>query len=123
MSDALFQEFVCGTTADVRNPSADGLRDKHPRAAKEAHTLLEINNHSLAPQRKKSVARDNNLEILRLCKKYDAATASVQQTKTIVNDSLFIVISIYLYSDFSCFRLSILKVSPSLTNVRSTSYS
>ena len=41
-------------------------------AAKEAHTLLEVNNHSLAPQRKKTVARDNNLEILRLCKKYDA---------------------------------------------------
>ena len=43
-------------------------------AAKDAHTLLEINNHSLAPQRKKSVARDNNLEILRLCKKYDVPT-------------------------------------------------
>ena len=28
-------------------------------AAKEAHTLLEVNNHSLAPQRKKTVARDN----------------------------------------------------------------
>ena len=40
-------------------------------AAKEAHTLLEVNNHSLAPQRKKTVARDNNLEILRLCKKYE----------------------------------------------------
>ena len=36
-------------------------------AAKEAHTLLEVNNHSLAPQRHKTVARDNNLEILRLC--------------------------------------------------------
>lgn len=43
-------------------------------AAKESHTLLEINNHSLAPQRKKTVARDNNLEILRLCKKYDVPT-------------------------------------------------
>ena len=43
-------------------------------AAKEAHTLLEINNHSLAPQRKKTVARDNNLEILRLCKKYEVPT-------------------------------------------------
>ena len=30
-------------------------------AAKEAHTLLEVNNHSLAPQRKKTVARDNRL--------------------------------------------------------------
>ena len=43
-------------------------------AAKEAHTLLEVNNHSLAPQRKKTMARDNNLEILRLCKKYEVPT-------------------------------------------------
>ena len=40
-------------------------------ASKETHTLLEINNHSLAPQRKKTVAITNSLEILRLCKKYD----------------------------------------------------
>ena len=43
-------------------------------AAKEAHTLLEVNNHSLAPARHKTVARDNNLEILRLCKKYEVPT-------------------------------------------------
>ena len=43
-------------------------------AAKESHTLLEINNHSLAPQRHKSAARVNNLELLRLCKKYDVPT-------------------------------------------------
>jgi putative hydrolase len=43
-------------------------------AAKEAHTLLEVNNHSLDPQRKKTMARDNNLEILRLCKKYEVPT-------------------------------------------------
>ena len=43
-------------------------------AAKEAHTLLEVNNHSLAPQRKKTVARDNNLEIMRLCKRYEVPT-------------------------------------------------
>ena len=42
--------------------------------AKEAHTLLEVNNHSLAPQRHKTVARDNNLEILRLCKQYEVPT-------------------------------------------------
>ena len=40
-------------------------------AAKEAHTLLEINNHSLSPFRTKTEARPNNLEILRLCKSYD----------------------------------------------------
>ena len=39
--------------------------------AKKNHTLLEVNNHSLAPERKKTVASDNNLEILRLCKKHD----------------------------------------------------
>ena len=43
-------------------------------AAKEAHTLLEINNHSLAPQRKKTMARANNLELLRLCKRYEVPT-------------------------------------------------
>jgi putative hydrolase len=43
-------------------------------AAKEAHTLLEVNNHSLAPQRHNTAARDNNLEILRLCKKYEVPT-------------------------------------------------
>lgn len=40
-------------------------------AAKEHHTLLEINNSSLNPVRKKKTARENNLTILRLCKKYD----------------------------------------------------
>jgi len=40
-------------------------------AAKENHTLLEINNHSLNPVRHKTEARENNLEILRLCKRYD----------------------------------------------------
>ena len=40
-------------------------------ASKKTHTLLEINNHSLAPQRKKTVAISNSLEILRLCKEHD----------------------------------------------------
>jgi putative hydrolase len=40
-------------------------------ASKEAHTLLEINNHSLAPNRKKTQALPNNLELLRLAKKHD----------------------------------------------------
>ena len=43
-------------------------------AAKASHALLEINNHSLAPQRKKTVPRDNNIKILRLCKKYEVPT-------------------------------------------------
>lgn len=41
------------------------------RAAKEHRTLLEINNSSLKPIRHKATARDNNLEILRLCKQYE----------------------------------------------------
>ncbi len=40
-------------------------------ASKEYHTLLEINNSSLNPARKKLFARTNNLTILRLCKKYE----------------------------------------------------
>lgn len=40
-------------------------------AAKEHHTLLEINNSSLKPVRHKDSARANNIEILSLCKKYD----------------------------------------------------
>ncbi len=40
-------------------------------AARDAGTLLEINNSSLLPQRGKVEAEGNNLEILRLCKKHD----------------------------------------------------
>ena len=40
-------------------------------ASKEHHTLLEINNSSLKPCRGKAQARGNNMEILRLCKRYE----------------------------------------------------
>lgn len=40
------------------------------KAAKEHHTLLEINNSSLRPTRGKVKALPNNLAILRLCKQY-----------------------------------------------------
>jgi len=40
-------------------------------ASKECGTLLEINNSSLKPTRNKVDARNNNLEILRLCKHYE----------------------------------------------------
>lgn len=40
-------------------------------AARDTHTLLEINSSSLNPVRHKQEARPNNLEILRLCKRYD----------------------------------------------------
>ena len=39
-------------------------------ASKETHTLLEINNHSLAPERKKQIAWDNSRLLLRLCKQH-----------------------------------------------------
>ena len=41
------------------------------QASKECGTLLEINNSSLKPARGKLDARVNNLEILRLCKRYE----------------------------------------------------
>ncbi len=41
------------------------------RAARETQTLLEINSSSMIPSRHKEVARPNNLEILRLCRKMD----------------------------------------------------
>ncbi len=40
-------------------------------AARDAHTLLEINSHSLHPARHKTTARPNNIELLKLCRKYD----------------------------------------------------
>ena len=40
-------------------------------AARDTHTLLEINSSSMIPSRHKDVARPNNLEILRLCRKHD----------------------------------------------------
>lgn len=50
--------------------SADLLFEPIVLAAKEYGTLLEINNSSLNPLRKKADARPNNLEILKLCKRY-----------------------------------------------------
>lgn len=41
------------------------------RAAHDTQTLLEINSSSLIPARNKAAARPNNLEILRLCRRYD----------------------------------------------------
>lgn len=41
------------------------------KVSRETHTLLEINNHSMAPIRHKTVAAPNNLELLQLAKKYE----------------------------------------------------
>lgn len=51
--------------------TADLLFEPIVLAAKESGTLLEINNSSLNPYRHKTMAKPNNLEILRLCKKYE----------------------------------------------------
>lgn len=75
-------ENTCGMIRAVSNPfihiishPGDGTAQLHFEpivlAAKEHHTLLEINNSSLKPTRNKPAARENNLTILRLCKKYE----------------------------------------------------
>jgi len=76
------EENTRGMIAAISNPyvhmishpgdgTAELLFEPIVLAAKEHHTLLEINNHSLAPIRHKASARPNNLEILRLCKRYE----------------------------------------------------
>lgn len=75
------EENTAGVEAAIRNPwthiishpgdgTADLLFEPLVLAAKETHTLLEINNSSLNPARHKEAARANNLELLRLCKHY-----------------------------------------------------
>lgn len=76
-------ENTAGLISVIRNPwvniishPGDGTADLHFEpivlAAKEHHTLLEINNSSMNPVRGKThKARPNNIEILRLCKKYE----------------------------------------------------
>ena len=75
-------ENTHGMVQAIRNPfihiishPGDGTAALHFEpmvvAAKEHHTLLEINNSSLKPTRNKPDARENNLTILRLCKKYE----------------------------------------------------
>lgn len=76
------EENTAGLINVIRNPDIDII--SHPGdgtaelefepiviAAKESHTLLEINNSSLKPIRHKESALSNNLEILRLCKRYE----------------------------------------------------
>lgn len=41
------------------------------QAAKDTHTLLEINNNSLNPRCTRQNARENDLMLLKLCKKYE----------------------------------------------------
>lgn len=76
------EENTDGMVAAIRNPwthiishpgdgTAELLFEPIVLAAKETRTLLEINNSSLNPNRQKESALRNNLEILRLCKRYD----------------------------------------------------
>ena len=76
------EENTCGMINAIRNPwthiisrpadgTADLLFEPIVLAAKEAKTLLEINNSSLNPRRNKETALKNNLEILRLCKRFE----------------------------------------------------
>ena len=73
------EENTHGMIEAIRNPyvhiishPADGTTplDFGPivQASAEAHTLLEINNHSLAPNRGKKYALENNRKLLRLCR-------------------------------------------------------
>ena len=76
------EENTAGMIAAIRNPwtqiishpgdgTAELLFEPIVLAAKETGTLLEINNSSLNPRRNKDAALANNLEILRLCKRYE----------------------------------------------------
>ncbi|MBP3711754.1 MAG: phosphatase [Bacteroidaceae bacterium] len=76
------EENTQGMINAIRNPwtqiishpgdgAAELLFEPIVLAAKETGTLLEINNSSLNPVRNKDAAIRNNLEILRLCKRYE----------------------------------------------------
>lgn len=71
-----------GMIAAIRNPwvhiishptdgTADMDFDPIVQAARDSHTLLEINSSTLKPIRHKLAAYDNTLEVLRLSMKYD----------------------------------------------------
>ena len=76
------EENTQGVITAMRNPyiqiishPGDGTAELDSEAlmkvSKETHTLLETNNHSMAPIRHKTVAAPNNLELLELAKKYE----------------------------------------------------
>lgn len=76
------EENTLGVERAMRNPyiqiishPGDGTAEldfeRLTQVAKETHTLLEINNHSMAPIRHKAVAAPNNLRLLQLAKQYE----------------------------------------------------
>lgn len=63
------------------------------QAAKDTHTLLEINNNSLNPKSFRQNTRENDLEILRLCKKYQVSVilgSDAHYDKDICNHQLIV---------------------------------
>lgn len=71
------------------------------QAAKEYHTLLEINNNSLNPQGFRRNARENDLELLRLCKKYRVSVimgSDAHYCKDILNHER--IFSLFTETDF-----------------------
>lgn len=63
------------------------------QAAKEYHTLLEINNNSLSAESFRQGARENDMEILRLCRKYQASVimgSDAHYDKDILNHALIL---------------------------------
>ncbi len=76
------QENTEGMVAAIRNPwvniishpgdgTAELIYEPIVEAARDSHTLLEINSSSMKPIRQFTKAVDNNLELLYLCKRMD----------------------------------------------------
>lgn len=76
------EENTAGMISAMRNPwvniishpvdgTADLLVESIVLASKETGTLLEVNSSSMRPIRKFTKARDNYLQLLRLCKRYE----------------------------------------------------
>ena len=73
-TDGLLAAIHCPWTHIISHPgdgTAELFFEPIVLAARDTQTLLEINSSSLIPARNKEAARPNNLEILRLCRKYD----------------------------------------------------
>lgn len=73
-TDAVLGAMANGRVNIISHP-VDGTADldveELVKASRDTRTLLEVNNSSLNPRRGNRVARANNLELLRLCKRYD----------------------------------------------------
>lgn len=65
---------ICNPAVDIISHPGDGTAELDFEAlvlaSRDNRTLLEINNSSMKPIRHRTCARGNNLEILRLCRRY-----------------------------------------------------